>query len=220
MNLCELIKAAREESDDVAKPYLWSDAEWTRYANEAENEACRRARLITDSRTPEVAEVEVTAGEAAYDLDERVLFVRRVKPDSRSQPLGKVSYKALDSGVPGWEDETGDPRGYITDQDTGVLRLYPSPTAADTLKLTVIRMPLNCMKDSNDAPEIASRFHHSLIYWMLHRAYSKQDAETKNEQKAANNLALFEQEFGKKSGAIDETWIQNEHGYIPDEGIY
>jgi hypothetical protein len=49
MNLKELRLAAREDLDDTAKPYLWSDAFLNNGANEAENEAARRARLIVDS---------------------------------------------------------------------------------------------------------------------------------------------------------------------------
>jgi hypothetical protein len=71
-----------------------------------------------------------------------------------------------------------------------------------------------------DEPEINRRFHESLVFWMLYRAYSKQDAETKDAKKAGENLALFEQEFGKKSSAIDEAWIEREHGYTDEEGVF
>jgi len=45
---------------------------------------------------------------------------------------------------------------------------------------------------------------------MMHRAYLKKDADANDPKKAADSLALFEQEFGRKSSAIDEVWIERE----------
>ena len=71
-----------------------------------------------------------------------------------------------------------------------------------------------------DEPEIRPHLHPSLVYWMLHLAYLKQDSETMDEKKAAFNEARFTSEFGPPSRAIDENWIEREHGYVEDEGIY
>lgn len=221
MTLSDLIEQARIRADDtVSTAYLWTDAEWKRYANEAEREACRRARLIVDSTTVSVCRVTLAAGTKTYSLDPRVIFIRRAKLSGVAVPLRRVSYRDLDRSVPGWEDETGEPMAHVPDMDTGKFRPYPAPTAAGTVTLTVVRLPLCDMVQDEDEPEINDRYHESLIHWMLYRAYSKQDAETKDAQKAAENLALFEQEFGKKSSAIDEEWIEREHGYTDEEGVF
>lgn len=220
MKLKDLIAAFRDDVDDLKKPYLWSDSQVKRYANWAVNEACRRARLLVDSTTQEIVEITIAADEAVYDLDPRVLFVRRAKLASRTQPLSKYSYKDLDRSAPGWEDSEGDPSHYITDYDSGKLRLYPAPTVDDVLTLTVVRLPLQDMEADNAEPEIKPHLHEALLYGMKYRAYMKQDSETKDGDKAAENLVMFEAEFGKPSTAIDENWIHQNHGADTEEGLY
>jgi len=220
MTLAELITSARDLTcDSVSQSYLWSDAEWTEYANDGEREACRRARLLIDSTTTEVCQITLDATHTTFDLDPRVIFIRRVKLAGQSIPLKRVSYKDLDQNRTGWDEETGTPLAYIPDLDTNLFRPFPSPIAAGTINMTVVRLPLADMGTGGE-PEINSRYHSGLVHWMLHRAYAKQDSETLDKKKSAEYLDLFEQEFGKKSSALDETWIQREHGYTEDEGVF
>jgi hypothetical protein len=99
---------------------------------------------------------------------------------------------------------------FIPDYETGKIVLYPPPSENGTLLMTVVRDPLAEMNDMDDEPEIAARYHRSLRFWMMFRAYSKQDTETFDPKKLADSLSMFEQEFGKKSAAIDEAWITRE----------
>lgn len=220
MTLAEIIAAARLRATDLVAPYLWSDPEITGYANDAEREACRRARLIVDSTSSAVCTINLAVGRTTYTLSPLVLFVNRVKLIGESTPLRPVSYKYLDACVPGWEDSTGTPTHYIKDMDTGRFRPYPSADVAKVAKLTVTRMPLEDMAESTDEPEIRPHLHESLVFWVLYRMFSKPDTDGYDEAKALKNLALFEQEFGKKSAAFDEAWIEREQGYTPDEGVY
>lgn len=225
MKLAELISVFRAEADDTAQPYLWSDADAIEYANDAENEACRRARLITDASTASICELDVTSGQATLALDPRVIFVRRAKLDLQSMPLALVDHRDLDAQIPRWESQTGTPRAMVRNWESGKLRLYPTPDAADTLRLRVVRTPLEPMTDattgvSGDSPEIAPRYHRSLVYWMLHRAFSRKDTQTQDDNRAATYLALFEQEFGKKSSAIDETYINENYQEDSFDGVF
>lgn len=220
MTLRELIDIFRHEVDDVAEPYLWTEEELIEYANDAENEACRRARLLLDSTTEAICQIDVEIGEASYALDPRVIFIRRAKVASRALPLARASLRDLDEAALGWDTHTGTVCAYLTDVDTGRVRLYRIPTATDTLHLTVARLPLTAMNSLDDEPEIHIRYQRSLRHWMHFRAYSKQDAETKDDKRAADGLALFEQEFGKKSSAIDEEWIGREQAYDRWDGTY
>lgn len=207
MTLEELITACRTDRlDDAVETYQWSDAELTRFLNDAQDEACRRARLLKDSSTAEICSIAVTAGTALYPLDPRIIFVRRAKLALRSKPLGFASYLDLDEQSPGWEDRTGTPEAVITDFETGKLRLYRSPIVNDTLNLLAVRTALEPMARNGDEPEIAPRFHYSLIEWAAYRAFSKQDADTLDPKKAERALAEFEREFGPKSAAIDEIY--------------
>lgn len=219
MTLEGLIAAARVRSNDTVAPFFCEDATWVDYANDAEREACRRSRLILDSTTTAICQIDLAAGDVTADLDSRVLFIRRARLVGRSGQLGRISTKELDARAPDWEDETGEPRGYVPDYQTGKFRPYPTPTDAGTVKLTVARLPLADMGDG-DSPEIASRFHEGLIDWMLHRYYSTLDADVQDPKKAAAHLAKFEEEFGKKSTAQDEVWLSLNADYLQDEGNY
>jgi hypothetical protein len=219
MNLGELIAYAKNSADDNASGELWSEEEWINFANDAQNEACRRARLLVDSTSP-LTELSLPAGEPTVALDPRILVIRRARLVGRSPLLQRVSHHTLDCAGSGWEDETGEPRGYVPDMDTQVFRPYPMPEADATVRLTVVRLPLKEMAEEADKLEVPPHLHRSLAAWMLYRAFSKQDGEAFDKKKAAEYLAEFEQEFGRKSTAIDEAWLQREHEYIVDEGNF
>ena len=220
MNLRDLILLFRTEVDDVAEPYLWSDEELGEYATDAQNEACRRARLLIDSSTTAVCQYNVLAGDPWITLDPRVIFVRRARVASRTPRLSRLSYRDLDA-IPGWEAQTGTVQSFITDMETGKLRLYkywpaddplPVPpataTVMDTLNLTVVRLPLTDLTHLDDEVEIHARYARNLRHWMAHRAYLKRDEDTFDEKKAAQAESLFVREFGNHSSAVDEEWIE------------
>ena len=136
-------------------------------------------------------------------------------------PLVRRHLADMDLEAPGWEAIAGSVDSYIPDWQTGALRLVRTPTATDTLNLTVVRLPLADMANlTTDSPEIHSRFHRSLRFWMLYRAFSKQDADTADPKRAATNLALFEAEFGAKSAAIEEEWIRAQQAYDGYDGTF
>lgn len=201
----------RTETDDLVAPYLWSDDELIDFANDAELEAARRARLLVDSSTLAICRLTVTAAAGGLvALDDRVQFVRSVRFPGRL-PLRRMTMQDMNNLDPYWQDRTpGMPLAFIPDYETGKLLFWPAPSADMTAQMTVVRDPLKAMAKEEDSPEIAPRFHRSLRFWMLFRAYGKQDAEANDPKKAADALALFEQEFGRKSSAIDEAWIQRE----------
>lgn len=211
MTLQELIRLFRAEVDDTVEPYLWSDEEAIEYANDAELQACRRARLLLDSSTEELTQLELTVLDAGLvALDPRVIFVRKVR-FAGSLPLKRMNMQDMESHDPYWQDAVAStPVAFIPDFETGKLLFWPPPNAAFTALMTVVRQPLVEMDAMSDEPEIAPRFHRSLRHWMVVRAYSKQDAETLDPKKAEAAEALFIREFGAQSSAIDETWIERE----------
>jgi len=221
MKVGKLIEIFRHEVEDTQKPYLWSDPEVMAYLNEAEVEACRRARLLVDSSTAAVCQISITADEQNFALDPRVIMIRRAKLADESYPLQKKSQAALDDEYPAWDgDVASTPQYYFLDSGSSSISLYPKHDATDTLHLTVVREPLNELNDDDETPEIPSRYHFGLLNWMKHRAYMKPDSETKNDQLAVLNLQLFEQEFGKRRTALDERFEAEHEGYDMDHGAY
>lgn len=210
MTLSDLMTLFRTETDDTVAPYLWSDDELIDFANDAQLEACRRARLLVDSSTSAITQIALSAGQALVALDPRVLFVRRAR-FAGGLPLRRMTMQDMEAYDPYWLDtQDGTPRAFVPDYETGKIRLWPGPAQTMSLQLTVVRDPLVDMQADDDVPEIAPRYHRSLRFWMMARAYGKQDAQANDPKKELNSMALFEQEFGKKSSAIDEAWIERE----------
>jgi hypothetical protein len=204
MNLNDLIIGAQNQADEVVdKPdLLWSLAEWTEYANDAENETCIRANLILDQSTG-ITSISVLSGAATHTISELILIVKRAKMSSGTEPLVKTSRRVLDATYPNWEVDTGVVRSWFPDESNKIT-LYKIPTSSDTLQLMVSRLPLTAMLLANkmsDTPEIDVQYHEGLLDWMLHRAYSKQDSETLDKGKAKEHLARFEKRFGERPSA-------------------
>lgn len=223
MNLEALIAFCRDTADDATAPYLWSDAFITNALNEAVTQAIRRARLIVDSSTPAICKIALTAGKSLYDIDERVIFIRRVKLSTQDQPLGFARFRDMDCEAPGWEAETGQVVGWIPDYTTGKLRLYREPTSDElpaSLTLTVVRDQLCPMQKLDDRPEINQRHHQALPHWALYRMFSVRDQDKANPKAAGEHLALFEAEFGPPSPAIEEQWIDANFDYGADIGVF
>lgn len=209
MKLRELIELFRQEVDDLTEPQLWSDAEVIDYANDAQNEACRRARLLVDSSTTAIVQLAYTTS-GLLTLDPRVLFVRRARLAGQ-RPLTRKNMQDMESLDPYWQDRSAStPLVFIPDYETGKLLIWPPPLVAGTVLMTVVRDPLAEMSSDQNVPEVAARYHRSLRFWMMVRAYGKQDSEANDPKKMAEAMAMFEQEFGKKSSAIDEAWITRE----------
>ncbi len=204
MYLNELIITGQNQADEILdKPdLLWSLAEWTEYANDAENEACIRANLILD-RTSALAIITVLSGTATYSIDEKILLIKRAKLSSGTEPLVKTSRRVLDATYPNWEVDTGTVRSWLPD-GSNKITLYKSPLANDTLNLMISRLPAAAMLLANKltvTPEIDSQYHLGLVDWMLHRAYSKQDSQTLDLGKAKEHLARFTKRFGERPPA-------------------
>ena len=207
MNLRDLIDEFRDESKDIADPPFWTDAFLARAASQAEQETCRRGALILDSYST-FCSISFGAGDDLLKLDGRILEIRRARLSGSGRRVYPITVAQLDRNNEQWEAETGEPLAYVTDYQTGHIRLYPTPTAADEIKLTVRRLPLADLVADDDEPEIRPESHLGLVHWMLYRAYMRQDADAFNPTKAAAALAEFVREFGEKKSMRNEEWIR------------
>ena len=207
VTLDELIAAYREDSHDSGTPPFISDAQLTRFANQAEKEACRRAGLLIES-SDAMCMIAVTAGDPLATLDRKIIDIKTARMSLDSCQLDPITVSELSMN---WEDDAGTPSHYVTDYQSGAVRLYPSPVVDDDLLLTVTRMPLADMSAGDDEPEIREEYHEALVQWMLHKAYAKQDADMADPNKSARALAEFEREFGPRVSARNERWRNSRH---------
>jgi hypothetical protein len=205
VNRLQLIDAFRARVQDTKAPYLWNEAdELQEFLDDAHNEAAERARLLRDTTTAEICEIAIEANIATYPIDQRVLEVLRAKLDDQQRPLVLTTTESLDIDWPGWEDETAGVPERLAIDPAGAgweARLVPAPTANTLMRLQVYRLPLASIAKDKDEPEIHPRLHVGLLDWMEYRAYSKKDAETQNDEKAAASAAAFAANFGPKRDA-------------------
>lgn len=203
MELQQIRNACRVLMDDLDQPYLVSDETLDDFINQAEMEAADRACLIVDSTTVTTSRIDVVAGSMEYPLNDLVLDIKRVQLPSQRQPLEKMGYKALDDHKEDWQTRERTPTGYAMDMDTNTLYLSHIPITNETMKLTVVRLPLQKMVDDTDQPEIAAQYHYDLVYWVLSLVYQIRDSDINDPDLALKYEAKFERRFGVKKSAWD-----------------
>lgn len=149
MTLDDLIYECRTDIlDDVARSsgsvsdVLWTDQALARFATQAENEACRRSRiLIYDDSTAAYTQFTIVAGTAQYSVNAKVLEIKRIRlPDGT--PIEKKTPKELVRLVGDtWRTQEATPM-YWTQQGL-LLTLVPEPETGDigTAEMDVYRLP-------------------------------------------------------------------------------
>jgi hypothetical protein len=216
LTLFDLRARFRTTSDDRKAPYRWADADLNAYINEAQIEACWRASLIIDSTVPSAAPIDQVTGarmtvvplipnRSTYDLDSKIIFLRRARLLSAPSHLPPAEYSDLDRTDRAWATRSGAVERFVTGLDSPgrlKLRLYRAPAAFDTAALTVVREPLEALAADGDYPEIGARYHLKLLDWAAYRAYSNFDADTYNPELAAVHLKRFEDVFGTREANI------------------
>ncbi len=212
MTLQELIALYRADSLDSSgalasdgRDVLCSDGLLTIYANEAQDEACRRALLLRDE-VSSLCTMEYEAGEPMVSLDARI--VRVLRAFVSGHPVNVLSVQQMDDRMPSWRAPSSaqQPRVLVVGVAEGKGRIWPTPSASGVLQLAVQRLPLKPMRVLADKPEIRAEAHAALVSWMLYRAYSRMDTDLYNDAKAAVHLAKFEAEFGGKASVRNEHW--------------
>lgn len=214
MTLLELLTEWRRRVDDVSAPFLWSKADGISYLNQAEREAAERAKLILDTTTKAVCDINGKANVGTYPLHPKILEIesctwqgRFLDGKSRSQlDEGRIysgyrKYGWEASGVAvDWRTLKGTPYFYLDPQER-FLTLVRIPEVAAPIHLTAYRLPLEDMVNDTDEPELVERHHFNLVDWMCALSFLKQDTETYNPQAATEAEARFTANFGVKVSA-------------------
>lgn len=197
MTLGELIDEYRVLAQDTVTPGFCSDAELTKWFNDAESEAATRARLIRDSE-----ELPILTGETNVDLPAElfnIAYAELCGVAGDVYPITASTRDELDEIKPSWRKTTERPKYFVHDDKT--LLLGAIPDADYTLTLEFFRVPRKKMTQDTDAPEIHSAHHEGLIQWVLHKAYAKPDGDLFDPGKSASAEAEFTRQFGKRPTA-------------------
>lgn len=177
MNLGAIRDEARFRLRDKAVPPFWPNEWLNRAINEAEQEACIRARLIED-KSSVITSLDIVTTEKRYELDTRIIDVLAIELESN----------------PGVEIS-----GWTLTENEFLFADYPK--ADDVILMTVIRLPMNDMENDSDEPEIRKHHHMRLLDWVEHRAYNVKDADAFSPGESEKALIRFEISFGKRQDA-------------------
>ena len=120
MTLDDLIDEYREEAGDSGDPPFVSDTWLTKRANEGEREVCRRSGLLIES-VHAMCTASVTAGDPIVTLHKKIIDIKKARMSSDSQELFPITVSQLSLD---WENDTGIPTHYVTDYQSGAIRLY------------------------------------------------------------------------------------------------
>lgn len=190
MNSTELLEAFRSELRDQVEDYLWSDSDVYRYMNDAQKMFCRLTGGISDS-TSALTSIPVASGDTTATYDERILNIRRAFRGSDSGKIDVYNDSELDGYEIDLSAAAGLTTGIVIGMDQGLIRILPEVLDADTIELSVSRLPLNEITHGGQALEIQAVHHMHLISWMGRLAHMKMDAETFDKKKSAEFERVF-----------------------------
>jgi hypothetical protein len=217
MQLRQIIQEARVRLDDNARDIdgllvepQWTDEQIKSWANEGHIEACRRTRYLVGS-----LKVKLKPSKGNYELPSNVISLRRAVLDN-GQPLLFDSLNHFDCCSPGWETETGEPTHIITDSDVGMFTVYPTPENDITLRLSAVLEPDQLTEET----DIPSRYAYGIVDWVMYRAYQSADEDKFNIEASKLHRALFDEEFGIKSSALDEIYNSRNRPFDNLDGHY
>ena len=189
--------------DDGSHSDLWSDDFMLRALNEAQLQACNRTNLLWDDTTPEICQITLKTGVASYPFSQLITFIDRVIFNNGLLKVKchQLAKHEIDHKIPNWRNLTGmigKRIHYVVHGKT--IRFTPTPDINDNgliINLEVFRNPLKRIETTLDEPEIIEEYHRALIYWILHEAYKKQDADSFNQEKSDYYLHRFTEVFGE-----------------------
>lgn len=195
----ELYELFRREIDDTETVFLWSEFEVWGYMNDAYRQFVRLTGGVADISSS-ITEIDVVADEATAVVSNKILKFREARLNSTNRKLAIVNYTdterpTLDYGNTATDSDMqpGEVHSMIIGEQKGLVRWVQVPMVADTVHLSVMRLPLEKIdKDGQELVDVDEEHHEALLLWMKARAHMKQDAETFDKGRAQDFRAQFE----------------------------
>lgn len=185
MDSTGLLLLLREELMDQEEPYLWSDEFLLACQDDAQLMFCRETDGIPDDSTPEVVEIDVAPGTDRVALHPSVRLIRSAHRSDTGHPVEILNTE--DMAQRGWrfDGASGATRGLVIGGGANSARVWPVASETYTLLLTVFRLPLTRITDTDQPIEVAAEHHRHLSLWCRHLAYDKPDADAYDKGKSA-----------------------------------
>lgn len=187
---------------------LWKDDEIFRYLDTAQKSFARLTECFLDSET--YSALTVTANIAWVSYSSRILRLhhaylntaKRVLDLKKVEDMNRCAftddYGFFASGADTWRTRTGTPMYLVTNMTKGKWRLSPIPVSADTLWVTVTRLPLTDVVNEASTLEVTDiEEQRVLLLGMKGIAYDKQDADTYDKDLSQRFTQQFEAECAR-----------------------
>ena len=206
----ELLSLARSDLVDTSEPFGWSDEELYAYINDAYSMFVRLTGGIPDFLTEDVCMIQAVKDVPFADLHPKILRIRQAQLDPNGQKVTVIN--AQDTESLNDEDfgmlrriamntSKGKVKYIVTGLQDNLVRWVNIPDQDYDVHLLVERLPLEDITSSGqEFTDVKSHHHFHFLKWIKSLAYAKQDAETYNKAKAAEEAAAFMAycEFAKK----------------------
>ena len=182
----DLIKAFREDVDDMVEDYLWSERMVLRFASGSLTAFAEKSMSIIDDGI----EIDFSAGEDDVEFPGYIIDVldAEIEIGQKAWSIPMCSPGELRrSQLP----TRGKPALLLGDSSLGRMHIVPAPSAEGVLRLQAIRQPKAAVDKNTRLTDVPVQYREHLLLHMKHKAYSYPDAETFDAGKADNFLAQF-----------------------------
>lgn len=190
MTPVEIVTMFRAEMHDTVDPPFWTDALLYPYLNDAQEMFARLTDGIIDSVST-LASLTYIVDDATIQIDERILKIAHAYRASDGAPVDIVNYADMETRGLRLDGRKGPVVALIIGLDETTAYLYPVASVADTLKLSIERMPLAVITSASTLMEIDKKHHIALLDRMKEIAYGNADAEVFNKAKAKEHGEKF-----------------------------
>lgn len=192
MNRTQLMTELLEVINDSEVNGIWTPTTLWGYLAEGQDKFCELTGYFKDNSNYTIT---LQTGVALYDIPDRAIEIIDIWDGTRKL----VKVPTNDRYIGDWDTlTTGDPGYWETDTETGVIKLYPTPTAAengDIFTLQIWRYSRYDLADTDATPaidpEIPGRFQRAIICWAAYKAFSHHDMEEQDPVKADDHLKMF-----------------------------
>lgn len=200
MEVSKLLELARIKLDDHLfgdddEISLFKTTELIDYINNALREVVFRGGLLVKQNYT----LNLINGTAEYTIEDGVINIIQML-DENKELITKIQEVDLDSNSDTWRTDTAELPYHVIQSDVNnKLLVYPIPTKDSVISFRASYFPIDEFDAIDDIPiELSELYQRDLLFWVLHEAFDRPDADTYNDKKSEDNLDKFEQTFGKK----------------------
>lgn len=196
MNAGDFLSGVRSDLFDVAEPYLWSDADLLRYADEGHRRFLNDVGGVRDGSSPSLT-LTLAAGSDR---------IRRPQAIIRLEEVILVGHHKLTPGqgrapaVP----TPGRPRHYFVNEDDKYLVFDHLADRDYKVQLHVLRGAIDAIDALSSEFDVKDEYLPVIAHWVRYRAYGKPDAETMDVRARDAAKASYAEEMAKAKIAISK----------------